>query len=235
MRRLLVAGPRTALGSGVAGLLSWRRVRGAWVLGLLLLLAVAAASAAGHGGFVATLAAPLILSDPLRPVDAVVVLGQGAADDGTLTPNSAYALLRALDLVDRGYAGRLVLSGGSHRGSRVADAEAMGRALQRLRPGPLTVLLDPRASSVAAHAQAIADLARRHGLRSVAVVTSPLRSRRTALSFRRAGLDVVSAPGLSHPAQLLIGRDSVLGRWTVVLEAVGEYAALTLYRMRGHV
>jgi uncharacterized SAM-binding protein YcdF (DUF218 family) len=209
-------------------------VRGLWttlfvLLGISLLVAALSTRSA-----IIALAAPLIRNDPLRSVDAIVILGEGALADGTLTPSTAYALLRGLELWRRGWAPVLVLSGGSHRGSPTSDADAMAVALRHLGVAPSSLLIDTRASSTSAHAAAVADLARRHGFRSVAVVTSPLRSRRAALAFRRVGLDVISTPGAGDPRQLLVARDDPVGRWMIMLEALTEYAALILYRLRGH-
>jgi uncharacterized SAM-binding protein YcdF (DUF218 family) len=80
-------------------------------------------------------------------------------------------------------------------------------------------------------------LAARHGIRSVLLVTSPIKMRRAVLTFRQAGLDVVAAPGLedrgSLTARLLAGEDHFLHRLGVTAESLGEYLAFVTYWWRG--
>src|SRR6266550_4244670 len=73
------------------------------------------------------LARPLLVAEPIRPVDAIVVLGAGAYDATTLTPDSAYRLVRGIQLLKAGHARVMILTGGSHRGTRVSDAKVMAQ------------------------------------------------------------------------------------------------------------
>jgi uncharacterized SAM-binding protein YcdF (DUF218 family) len=183
------------------------------------------------------LARPLVKSDPLRRVDAIAVLGGGAYDDTTLAPESAYRLLHAVQLFTDGHARTLILAGGSHRGVQSSDAEVMARVAIRLGIEPGALLVDGRPSSTAEQAGSIAKLAAERGIRSIAVVTSPLKSYRTARTLERAGLDVVSAPGTAagpdRAAPLLVAEDHVTRRLGLILEALYEYAVIAVYWWRG--
>jgi uncharacterized SAM-binding protein YcdF (DUF218 family) len=183
------------------------------------------------------LARPLVKSDPLRHVDAIAVLGGGVYDETTLAPESAYRLLYAVQLFKSGYAPTVILAGGSHRGARGSDAEVMARAALALGIEPSSLLLDTRPSSTAEQAASIAKLAAERGIRSVVVVTSPLKSYRAARTLQRAGLDVVSAPGTAagpdRAAPLLVAEDHVARRLGLILEALYEYAVIAVYWWRG--
>ncbi len=155
----------------------------------------------------------------------------------TLAPESAYRLLHAVRLFKSGYASRLILAGGSHRGARGSDAEVMARAALALGIEPSSLLLDARPSSTAEQAASIAKLAAERGIRSIVVVTSPLRSYRAARALQRAGLDVVAAPGTAagpdRAAPLLVAEDHVARRLGLILEALYEYTVIAVYWWRG--
>ena len=180
-----------------------------------------------------TLGAPLVVADPIRPVDAIVVLGAGAYDAGTLTPDSAYRLVRGVQLFRAGHAPLLILSGGGHRGTRVSDARAMANVAASLGLDAASVLVDDMPSSTSQQAQSVARIAGERRIRSIALVTSPLHSYRASRTFRRAGLQVVSAPAGPDfdPRLLTVGADHVAGRLNIVVAALYEYVAIAAYRL----
>jgi uncharacterized SAM-binding protein YcdF (DUF218 family) len=203
-----------------------------WLLGAGWICAVGAL--AGTRPVAGWLLAPLTRSDPLREADAIVVLGAGTLSDGTLAPESASGVLYGVRLLELGWAPRLIVSGGTHRGVSIPDAEAMARLARRLGAAGPAVLVDPTPTITVLQARSVAALAARHGVRSVVLVAPPLKSRRAALAFRRAGLEVVAAPGPPGlPASLWVARDTFVRRWALTLEAAQEYAALVWYRWRG--
>jgi uncharacterized SAM-binding protein YcdF (DUF218 family) len=204
---------------------------------MALCVALGLAVAAGSTRPIATLLAqPLVRTDRVDRVDAVAVLGYGSHADGTLSPATAYSLLHGVQLLQRTDARVLILSGGSHRGGGMTDAEAMAGTARALGI-PLEALVLARGpSSTLDHARAVAALVRQRTLGPVAVVTPPLRSQRAVLAFRRAGVSAVAAPGLSPDEvdpTLFVGRDDPLGRLAVTIEVMAEYVALGVYRLRG--
>jgi uncharacterized SAM-binding protein YcdF (DUF218 family) len=98
------------------------------------------------------------------------------------------------------------------------------------------LLLESAGSSTAEQARRVTALAARRGIRSVLLVTSPIKMRRAVLTFRRAGLDVVAAPGLDDrdtlTTRLLAGEDHFLARLGVTAESLGEYLACVVYWWR---
>jgi uncharacterized SAM-binding protein YcdF (DUF218 family) len=192
--------------------------------------------AAGTRTVALALARPLIVADPLRRADAIVVLGAGIYDQTTLRAPTAYRLLYGLQLLRQGLAPVLVLSGGSHRGVPGTDAEAMAVVAANAGVDRTALLLESAGSSTAEQARRVTALAARHGIRSVLLVTSPIKMRRAVLTFRRAGLDVVAAPGLDDrdtlTTRLLAGEDHFLTRLGVTAESLGEYLACVVYWWR---
>jgi uncharacterized SAM-binding protein YcdF (DUF218 family) len=211
-------------------------VRWPWLFfGGLLVLAVLVV--VGARPLALWLVRPLVKADPLRRVDAIVVLGAGSYPAGVLTPETAYRVLLGIRLMHEAYAPVLVLSGGSHRGTPGSDAEAMARAARACGIASTSLLLDDGPSNTAAQAASMVGIAARHQIRSIALVTSPLKSYRAARAFQRAGLEVVSAPGIAggaaQPLPLLVAEDHLARRLGVILDALTEYAALAVYWFRG--
>ena len=204
---------------------------------LLTLILLAALVVLGARPLALALARPLVRSDALRRVDAIAVVGGGTYDETTLAPESAYRLLYAVQLLKAGHGAVLILTGSGHRGARGSDAEAMARTARMLGIEQSALLLDGRPSSTAEHAASIAEIAAQHGMRTVAVVTSPLKSYRAARALQRTGLDVVSVPGIaagtSRSAPLLVAEDHLIRQFGLIFEALYEYAVIVAYWWRG--
>ena len=214
---------------------SWGPNRGLGIPALavvaLVLISPLIVALTAHGTL--WLTRPLILSSPLRKADAIVILGAGSHDDLTPLPDTAYALIIGVHLFKTGYAPVIVLSGSSHSGTRLADADVMASLAVTFGIPPTSLILNRRATSISAQAASFADVARRHRLASMILVTSPLTSRRATWAFHRAGIaEVVTAPGMS-PSTVLLAQDHLFGRLTTVLRALYEYAAIAYYWWSG--
>ena len=143
----------------------------------------------GGGGAAGVLAAllerPLVVREPLRPLDAIVVLGAPLGPGGAMTAvldervDAGAALWRA-------GAGKLVVVTGGGNGSR-PEAAAMAEAL-RARGVP-DVIVEGEARTTAENARFVAALLREAGARSAWLVTQPFHGRRAARLFRAAGVD----------------------------------------------
>ena len=201
-----------------------------WVAGVACGV-IAGPLVAGARPLTRWLSAPLIVGESPRRADAVVVLGAGAYDAEVLTPDSAYRLVRGIQLWRQGYAPVLILSGGGHRQMASTDAKAMASAAQSLGVPAEVLLLDPLPSSTREQALSVARIAQQRGMVSVLLVTSPLASRRATQAFRHAGLVVVPVDRPSVP--LVVAQDHVAGRLALMSHALYEYAALAWYAWRG--
>jgi len=212
-----------------------RRLPAALAWGLGGTAAVASLALSGILPVAPWLATPLVVAEAVRPVDALVVLGAGTYDDRTLTPDGAYRLVHAIQMLKAGQASLMILSGGTHRGTRQSDARVMADVAASLGVDPCSLVLDEAPTSTWAQAESVARIAAARRLRTLGLVTSPLHSYRASKAFRRAGLDVVSLPiGPDFDPRLLsVGEDHVAGRVDVIVHALYEYVAIAAYRVRG--
>ncbi|MGO1003569.1 YdcF family protein [Lysobacter sp. CA196] len=138
----------------------------------------------------------------LPPVDAIVVLGggigsvawfeQGDADDPRLAGNRVALGARAWH---SGRAPAILLSGGpTARTHGVSEARDMAVAMRKLGVPERALVLDERSRNTGDNARHSAQLARRHGWRRVALVTSSLHMSRARALFERQGLQVLPLP-----------------------------------------
>jgi uncharacterized SAM-binding protein YcdF (DUF218 family) len=142
----------------------------------------------------------LVRSDTAMAVEAVIVLSSSLNDDEFLSPDgldrllSGIALARSLRDVDDTAGVPLVLTvvtrGVRPRLSSVTDQR---RILELAGPG-LEVYWTTPVVNTRDEARAVATLARTEGWERVAVVTSPLHTRRACASFERVGLTVRCVP-----------------------------------------
>ncbi len=137
------------------------------------------------GPLASLLERPLVLREPLRPLDAIAVLGAPLGPGGALTDVLEERVAAAAALWRAG-GGRIVVATGGGTGPR-AEAAAMADRLRAL--GVPDVLVEPRARTTADNARLVAALLAPLGARSVWLVTQPFHGRRAARLFRAAGLE----------------------------------------------
>ena len=198
------------------------------VLGMLLL--VSGVLPVGHW-----LERPLVVSEPVRSADAIVILSGGIVDDDTLSLGSAQRVVHGLRLFKRGLAPVVILTGANPVDPRVPEADVMAKVALELGIPPSSVIVDREGERTATQATAVARIARARNIRSILLVTSPVHSYRAVQVFRRTGLTVVAATPVSRwTGQLIVLRPpNVLGRLGFLSPVVYEYGAIALYRWRG--
>jgi uncharacterized SAM-binding protein YcdF (DUF218 family) len=180
---------------------------------------------------------PVLAAAAAPHADAIVVLGGGghlgwarrpdvSADE---LPYSRLAAGARLWFARR--APVVILSGGGDNGH--SEARTMARAIATLGVPAQALLLEQRSTDTRGNALYTAELARRHGIRRVLLVTSAIHMPRAQLLFRRTGLDVVPMP-VPEPrvgngwAQRWIPRPRALRRSGSALK---EYLALVRARL----
>lgn len=136
---------------------------------------------------------PLVVREPLRPLDAIVVLGAPLGPGDTLTPVLDERVAAAAALWRAGGGRIVVASGGVTRrvagGGPAARAEAdvMAEALRAR--GVADVLVEDASRTTAENARHTAARLAPLGARSAWIVTQPFHGRRAVRLFRAAGLD----------------------------------------------
>ena len=145
-----------------------RRIVSALVVVCLLVLLIFRKSA------LSLLGESLVVSDPLNKADLIYVLA------GDFFGNR---VLRGADLGVRGYAPRVLLSGGEYSNSYSGDL-ALQFAVEHGYPPNLFSVVRTSALSTIDEARSLRPVFRRMGARRIILVTSNFHSRRTALVFR---------------------------------------------------
>lgn len=186
------------------------------------------------------LQSPLVISHAPRRVDAIVILGGGILDAATLTAGTAHRLLYGLRLFKQGYAPVIILTGGNPEDPAAPESQAMANATIELGISSTALIIERRAATTAAQAEAAVTVARARGIESIMLVTSGPHSYRADRAFRKAGLEVVSVPvvgagrGIFHLARWIELRPhGILSRIGALSPVLYEYGAIGLYWWRG--
>lgn len=164
--------------------------------------------------------------------DAIVVLSASVSDDGLLGQEAIDRLLAAMTLVRRGVSDTLVLTIW-----HAADHPEVTSARDELRiasllPAGVTIVQVGRIGTTRLEAARIASVLPPTRVRDIALVTSPLHTRRACATFERVGYRVHCVPALSRDialGALASARDRV----QTFRMAVYEQAALVKYRWKG--
>lgn len=178
----------------------------------------------------------LTTAEAPRQADAIVVLGGGIYDQDTLSPGTAERLIHGLRLWKKGYASVIILTGGNPANPAVPESDVMARVAIDLGIPQSSLIVERHAANTHAQAHTVGDLARRHNIRTILLVTSPVHSYRAVRVFQKTGLTVVSTP--AAPLRwvrfsLVVRPPDVLARIGALAPAVYEWGAITLYWARG--
>lgn len=177
-------------------------------------------------------ASALVVDQTPKAVDLIVILGGGMhCGAGQLESASAARIERGLGLWRAGYAPRITLSDNSEPGcpSQGLAGEKIVKALYG-NDGPEIILL-PKMKTTRTEANAVAQIARERGFKSILLVTSPIHSRRASSTFRQVGLEVISVVSAEprFDSQMPKPVDRILALSPLAREILG----LITYKLRG--
>jgi uncharacterized SAM-binding protein YcdF (DUF218 family) len=173
-----------------------------WVLGLLM-----------FGTWVISLAGVVFWEhrDTARPAAAIVVLG-AAQYVGRPSPVLRARLDHAIDLWRRGFAPRIIFTGGIGDHDTTSEA-AVGQRYAISRGIPArAILIENSGRSTAASLQQVASLMDAEPSRDVILVSDPFHMLRLSILARRFGMTPLSSPTRTSPISL-----SPHGSWKYVL------------------
>lgn len=169
---------------------------------------------------------------PEEGIGAVVVLSGGVNPDTTISTDALDRLLTGLELVDRGLAPVLVTT----TVHEIFPTGAVNSEIDQTRfvTSRLPRILWLRAAagqSTRDEATAVAALLLPNGLRRIALVTSPMHTRRACAVFEAVGFSVICTPArMRDPSGIPLApsprnRLALFGEWVYELAAMGDYAA----------
>ena len=167
--------------------------------GVLALICIAVA----YTPLVSAVARPLIRRDsiPAR-VDAIAVLSAGITPDGMMRPETLERLLSGVTLARRGLAPVMLVS--MERANRGSDSADLQSVISLTGEGTRTILVDS-VTTTRTEALRMKAIARANGWQTLAVVTSPLHTRRACATFEAVGFRVVCVPATVRGSGLIPG------------------------------
>jgi uncharacterized SAM-binding protein YcdF (DUF218 family) len=156
---------------------------------------------------VSSLAAPLIRRDTLPPgVNAIAVLSGGFTSDGLVGYETLDRLLTGLSLEKRGLASTLLVSREGHiPRENVSDSADLQNIVALLGPLPQVIFVDS-VFTTRTEALRVRAIAAQRNWSTLAVVTSPMHTRRACATFEAVGFRVVCIPAILRQSGL--GRDA---------------------------
>ena len=134
----------------------------------------------------------------LRPADSILVLG-AAQYNGRPSPVLEARLQHALDLYDRGYARRMIFTGGVGARDTLSEGEVSRRYAVEHGVPDSVILVERQGVTSAESMGAAAALMRASGLRSALVVSDSYHMMRLDVLARRAGIRPYRAPAPRAP------------------------------------
>jgi uncharacterized SAM-binding protein YcdF (DUF218 family) len=171
------------------------------------------------------LAEPLRWRGPLRPADAIVVLGGGAGESGK--PGGGYQerVKQAVDLYRVGLAPRIVFSSGFVYA--FPEAQVMRELAIAHGVPPEAIALETGGTNTHESTVEVSRLLERLGAGSALLVSSPYHMRRASLAMRRAAPGMLIIPSPVGSSQFYAhGRGASLEQLRGILH---EYAGLIYY------
>jgi uncharacterized SAM-binding protein YcdF (DUF218 family) len=202
-----------------------------WIgAGILAVLCIAV----GYTPLVGALAGPLVRRDPLPPrVDAIAVLSMGITPDGLMRSETLDRFLYGLELAKSGIASSLMVSRERRRlGDTVVSDSADLQRVEALMAGAPSISFVDSIFTTRTEALRMKSLAQKNRWRTIAVVTSPMHSRRACATFEAVGFTVVCAPARVRNSGLAPGSNAE-ARLHSFQSWLYETFATDTYRRRG--
>jgi uncharacterized SAM-binding protein YcdF (DUF218 family) len=141
-----------------------------------------------------------VRADAVRSrVDAIVVLASSVTSDSSLDVAGADRMLTGIALIRRGVAPRIVTTRVEHRfGARVIASDADQRWLLQLAGADSMWTSVTTVQSTRDEAIQLAAFLEPAGARTIAVVTSPMHTRRACATLERVGFRVICVAAREH-------------------------------------
>jgi uncharacterized SAM-binding protein YcdF (DUF218 family) len=202
-----------------------------WIgAGILVVLCIVI----GYTPLVSRLAAPLIRRDaiPAR-VDAIAVLSMGLTPDGLMRSETLDRFLSGLTLARGGFAAALMVSRErrTFHGGSVSDSSDL-QDLASIAGSGIPITFVDSVFTTRTEALRMRSIARRSGWQTLAVVTSPMHTRRACATFEAVGFKVVCIPAIVRDSGLHPG-SSAQSRLHSFQSWLYETFATDSYRRRG--
>jgi uncharacterized SAM-binding protein YcdF (DUF218 family) len=219
-------------GAVIGAVVYIRSARVAWIL---LAACITAWCVVAFSPVARRVSGGLVRADPVpQSVDAVVVLSGSVSHDGMLGGEALDRLLEGVALIRGGRASTIVVTEPHPLKDRSITTRADQQRLIALLPATPRVIVINGVVSTRTEALGTARQLPPATTPTIAVVTSPLHTRRACRVFEKVGYHVVCVPSESRDIALR-SLSSVGDRLAAFRMAISERLAFALYRHRGWV
>ncbi len=182
-----------------------------------------------HAPLLWWVAAPLYVSEPPAPADAIVVFAGGLGESGKAGGGYQERVAQAAELYFAGKAPRIIFSSGyvfAFREAEVMREVAVAHGVPRT-----AIVLEGRAGNTHLSVVLVNEILKRERWRSILLVSSPYHMRRALLTWRRVAPDVnVIASPVSSSQFYTHGAGANLEQAWAIAQ---EYVAIVVYWWRG--
>jgi uncharacterized SAM-binding protein YcdF (DUF218 family) len=179
-------------------------------------------------------AAPFIRRDAIPPhVDAIAVLSMGGTPDGLAGSETLDRLLTGLTLARRGLSQAVMVSSEtrSFGGKSVSDSADLQNITTMVAPAASVIFVDS-IFTTRTEALRMRSIANARGWNTIAVVTSPMHTRRACATFEAVGFKVVCVPAVVRGSGL-VANSNAEDRLRAFRFWLYERFATDSYRRRG--
>lgn len=169
---------------------------------------------------------PLVVNEEPRTTDVIIVLGAGARKHGDpLPPQAKERVQRGVQLLNEGYAPRMIVAGGLSKQSGYVEAELMQTYAMQLGVPSDSIVKESSSKNTWENAVNALEIMRRNEWDDALVVTSSYHTLRACMIFRKlkATVRCVAAPLSTIPT------DTIYERLTDFRSVAREYGAIVYF------
>lgn len=169
------------------------------------------------------LQAPLVLNEPVKPADVIIVLGSGTSKKGDhMTTQGRQRVAAGVLAINRGLAPRVIMAGGLNRKTNFIEADVMAEYAVSRGMSDADIVPEVQSRDTWENAKNSLVIMRDNGWKSAIVITSPYHTWRACRMFRKQGASVkcMVAPYALVPA------DSFFNHLMDTRSVIREYGAI---------
>jgi len=192
-------------------------------LAFLIILVIAFTPLTGY------MVKPLEVKEDIRKADVIVVLSGGIDKGRYLSPASSQRMVRGAQLYFEGRAKKILFSGGIPPKNVVAEAAVMAQEAKRLNIPAEDILVERRSQSTHEKVVEVKKITEALRWKSLILVTSYSKMKRSLMAFEYAGFKVYPAPADPYEKNA----DGPLERLSFFRELIHEYVGIIYYKIRG--
>ena len=192
-------------------------------LAFLILLVIAFTPLTGY------IVKPLEVKEDIRKAEVIVVLSGGIDKGRYLSPVSSQRMVRGVQLYFEGRAKKILFSGGIPPKNVVAEAAVMAQEAKRLNIPAEDILVERRSQSTHEKVVEVKKITQALRWKSLILVTSYSKMKRSLMAFEYAGFKVYPAPADPYEKYA----DGPLERLSLFRELIHEYVGIIYYKVRG--